>query len=185
FVDIARWFVMQEETRRADIAVTHVEKAASLEVPGITPPFILTARADRIDIHKDGTASIIDYKTGAPPTGKMLEAGLAPQLPLEAALLAAGGFAGLPEAQARDLIYMKLSGGAPAGELRHVSRKTSAMELAQRAMTELAGAIALYDLPQTPYVVRRMAQFENRLGDYDHLARTREWRLLMTEAQET
>ena len=40
----------------------------------------------------DGRLAILDYKTGTPPTQRDVDAGLAPQLPLEAAMAAAGAF---------------------------------------------------------------------------------------------
>ena len=60
-------------------------------------PFTLTARADRIDIGQGGLV-ITDYKTGAGVQNLATRAteGRAPQLPLEAAIAAAGGFAGVP-----------------------------------------------------------------------------------------
>ncbi len=53
-------------------------------IEAIEGPFTIRARADRIDTLADGRLVIIDYKTGAPPTAKQVEAGFAPQLPLEA-----------------------------------------------------------------------------------------------------
>ena len=65
---------------------------------GPAGPFTLTARADRIDVG-DGGLVITDYKTGARAC-KTWRAratqGEAPQLPLEAAIAAAGGFADVP-----------------------------------------------------------------------------------------
>jgi ATP-dependent helicase/nuclease subunit B len=55
-------------------------------------PFTLTARADRIDRHRNGAASIIDYKTGQPPGLSEVQIGFAPQLTLEAAMLQRGAF---------------------------------------------------------------------------------------------
>ena len=56
--------------------------------------FKLTARADRIDVLKGGGAMLIDYKTGAPPGHRARsKVGFAPQLTLEAAMLARGAFA--------------------------------------------------------------------------------------------
>ena len=57
--------------------------------------FELTGVADRIDILKSGGAAILDYKTGRPPSPPHIRELLTPQLPLEAAILAAGGFPGL------------------------------------------------------------------------------------------
>ena len=54
--------------------------------------FRLTGRADRIERYDDGTLEILDYKTGSPPTQKAVDDGLAPQLLLEAAIAAEGGF---------------------------------------------------------------------------------------------
>ncbi len=178
FADIARWMITYEGNTRNEIARIHAEIPARYEMPGIDPPFILTARADRIDVLKSGGARIIDYKTGVPPTAKIVAAGLAPQLPLEAAMLAAGAFENIAPMQVEDLVYLKLSGGNPAGEVRNVSPKSSAMQLAGEAVAEIGKAIMLYDQPATAYVVRRMAQYKNRYGDYDHLARTKEWQLL-------
>ena len=53
--------------------------------------FRLTGRADRIERRRDGGLAILDYKTGTPPSQKEVDAGLAPQLLLEAAMAAAGG----------------------------------------------------------------------------------------------
>ena len=57
--------------------------------------FSLTCRADRIDLMADGSARIVDYKTGGVPSTREVEAGLAPQLTLQAAILARGGFTGM------------------------------------------------------------------------------------------
>lgn len=52
----------------------------------------LIARADRIDYLEDGTAHIIDYKTGAVPSFVDIDRMKAVQLPLEALMLQQGGF---------------------------------------------------------------------------------------------
>ena len=54
--------------------------------------FRLTGVADRIEVNGDGTATVFDYKTGAPPSNKQVLTGFAPQLTLEAAMIAAGAF---------------------------------------------------------------------------------------------
>ncbi len=57
--------------------------------------FTLSATADRIEHHADGSVSLVDYKTGTPPGVNEVRAGFAPQLTLEAAMAARGAF-GLP-----------------------------------------------------------------------------------------
>ena len=54
--------------------------------------FRLIGRADRIERRREGGLAILDYKTGTPPSQKEVDAGLAPQLLLEAAMAAAGAF---------------------------------------------------------------------------------------------
>ncbi len=49
-------------------------------------------RADRIDRLESGALAIIDYKTGTPPTGSMVEKGFALQLGLIGLIARAGGF---------------------------------------------------------------------------------------------
>jgi len=52
-------------------------------------------RADRIDRLADGSLAVVDYKTGAPPTGKMVQNGFALQLGTLALIAADGGFEGI------------------------------------------------------------------------------------------
>src|SRR6185295_75417 len=56
---------------------------------------IVHGRADRIDRLADGGLAIIDYKTGAPPTQKAVDAGFALQLGLLGLIGRAGGFEGV------------------------------------------------------------------------------------------
>jgi ATP-dependent helicase/nuclease subunit B len=52
-------------------------------------------RADRIDRLSDGRLAIVDYKTGLPPSGRMVEKGFSLQLGTLGLIAAAGGFAGI------------------------------------------------------------------------------------------
>ena len=80
--------------------------------------------ADRIELLADGRYAILDFKTGAPPTSKQVQAGLAPQLTLEAAILRHGEFDGIPKAgsaaDVAELVYVRLRGGAIAGEVNEI-----------------------------------------------------------------
>ena len=84
----------------------------------ITPDFMLTARADRIEQRSDGTFAVLDYKTGRPPSQKGGAVGFAPQLTLQATILRHGDFRGRaePAARFRELMYLRLNGGDPGGE---------------------------------------------------------------------
>ncbi len=173
FERIARWFIETERTRRDGLAAIVSEAGGRLELAGPAGAFVLTAKADRIERRRGGGLVIIDYKTGQPPTNPMIESGLAPQLPLEAAIAEAGGFEGVAAAAVEALLYWRLSGGEPAGEER--AAKGDAGELAADAIAGLARLIAEFDDPRTPY--HAMPDPENPLAfnDYAHLARIKEW----------
>jgi len=171
FARAARWFLDYERARRARIARSFVECAGTLAV---TDGFTLTGRADRIDLLRDGTAAILDYKTGGIPSHKQVETLLAPQLPLEAAMLLAGGFADGPAVQSvSELVYVRLTGGVPAGQERAVGVAPDAK--AAEARAKLAARVAQYADPATPYPSRAMPFKKDEERDYDHLARVREW----------
>ena len=97
---------------------------------------------------------------------------LAPQLPLEGAILARGGFDGVPKMDVGELLYVKLSGGARPGEPRELEH---AATLPAAALAKLQSLVALFDDPATPYVPRVHPRTLDQEGDYDHLARVREW----------
>ncbi|MDX9859663.1 MAG: double-strand break repair protein AddB, partial [Rhodospirillales bacterium] len=95
FERLAHWFVDRERRRRAaGHGVLATEARGELALAGPGGSFRLTGRADRIDVTPAGELAIIDYKTGQVPSRKQVECGLAPQLSLEAAMAAAGAFAG-------------------------------------------------------------------------------------------
>jgi len=167
FLGAARGFVEWEQSRRDAIAVSHLEIKGKLKLGD----FELTGVADRIDILKDGTAAILDYKTGAAPTPKQVEQLLSPQLPLEAAMLAQDGF-GIGKFIAEELIYLSLASEAKARTPRPIKE---AVALAAEAIAQLQRRIAWFREEATPYFPRVRPVFSGSVGDYDHLARVREW----------
>ena len=134
---------------------------------------MLTGRADRIDFFADGSAAVVDYKTGSVPTDKQINALLAPQLPLEAAMLMAGGFAGASASRVREFVHIKLSGSDPPGEA--FTAKADATVKAAEAQARLINLIAHYDDERRGYRSREMPERVTDKGDYDHLARVAEW----------
>ena len=173
FERIARWFVETERKRRDELAAIVSEAGGRLELASPAGAFMLTGKADRIERWRGGGLVVIDYKTGQPPTNPMIESGLAPQLPLEAAIAEAGGFEGVPAAAVEALLYWRLSGGEPAGEERTV--KGDAGELAAVAIAGLARLIAEFDDPATPYHAMPDPEHPLAFNDYAHLARIKEW----------
>jgi ATP-dependent helicase/nuclease subunit B len=173
FERIARWFVDVERERRAGLRVTASEVKGSLILDAPAGPFELTAVADRIDTLADGTLAVIDYKTGAPPLKREVAAGFAPQLPLEAAIAEAAGFAGVPRAPVSALEYWRLRGSDPAGE--RISAADDPATLTQEAIEGLTNLIARFDFRETAYESRPRPAVAPRFSDYEHLARVKEW----------
>ena len=178
----AQWFVGEERKRRAGITKSHVEIRGQCGIPGPAGDFILRARADRVDVLREGGGSIVDYKTGNPPNNKQVRALLAPQLPLEGAILAAGGFAEVGALTPNELVYIRFGGGAEPGEIKPVSGDIGA--LVKEAEEKLRERIAKFDSEQTPYLPRVKPFRADQPGDYDHLARVREWSLTGWESEE-
>lgn len=175
---VAHWMAMWESNLRDEITRTHAEIKGELPLAGFTRPMTLSARADRVDERSDGTLAIYDYKTGTPPSRKQVEAGLSPQLPLEAAIASAGGFvldngSPLTARPVSTLSYLHLSGGDPGASEKNVSVDGNAA-----AADILAGLTAMllhYENEGTPFLSRPRVQFQALWSDYDHLARVREW----------
>ncbi|MFN0262314.1 double-strand break repair protein AddB [Tepidamorphus sp. 3E244] len=175
---IADWFVATEAERRASGAKPLIiEQSGYLDFDAPAGPFTLSARADRIDMLDDGSAALIDYKTGAPPTIKQVAAGLSPQLTLEAAIAERGGFANSGALVPGELIYIRLSGAFPAGEIRRVAPtdEGDTQTLADEALAGFKELVARYDDANQPYRPRLSAKLSRAEEPYDHLSRFKEW----------
>src|SRR5690606_13217127 len=88
----AVWLAGWEAERRARGVEIRVEEKVRMTFPAPAGPFILTAKADRIELSSTG-AAVLDFKTGQIPTGKQVKSGISPQLTLTGAILAQEGLA--------------------------------------------------------------------------------------------
>ncbi len=186
FLRVGEWFIDEFRTSREAIAHVLVEADGELNIATPGGAFKLTARADRIDTLKDGTLRIIDYKTGTPPTAKQVFSGLSPQLTLEAAIAQGNGFTEEPR-QVSAITYLRLTGGDPAGEWHprdSLDRKPVDLGTEiDKALTGLKRRVALFDDEAMPYAPMRIPKFRLAYGEYDHLARVREWGLAGENAE--
>jgi ATP-dependent helicase/nuclease subunit B len=151
-----------------------------IDIPLGGANFILTARADRIEQRSDGTYAILDYKTGRLPGHDEVKVGFAPQMTLEAAILRQGGFSGIPRgASVSELIYVGIKGGEPPGEPKVVKLKDSTPDAeADRALEKLVENAKRFLVNGEPYLSLLNPMWRGRrYGDYDHLARVKEWTL--------
>ncbi len=183
FQRVIRWFSEWEAARRGNIA------AIDAEIQGEIPihldndrTFYLSARADRIERHAGGGFVILDYKTGTPPTGKQVRMGLSPQLTLEAAILRGGGFKGIDAGSSvGELAYVRISGNNPPGEHKALELKIRNEttqppdEAADYALTQLEVLIRKFENEAEPYRSLNLPMWTNRYGNYDDLARIKEW----------
>ncbi|MFD1697226.1 double-strand break repair protein AddB [Roseibium aestuarii] len=178
FLRIAEAFIAFEGRRSGRLDKRYLEISGGLELalPGVE--FRLTGRADRIDLLNDGTISVLDYKTGQAPSMKQVETLLAPQLPLEAAMIARGGFDGVPSTlPISELLYVQLKGGSdPLLEVPRTPKDKDLGELADEAYARLEALVAHYANEDNGYLSRARVMMEGNVGGaYDHLARVQEW----------
>lgn len=172
------WIERWERARRAEgwaPKLMETRGVARIETPG--GAFEINARADRIDAGPTG-AAILDYKTGSPPSDKAAAQSLEPQMGVEAAIMALGGYPDMPAEPPVELVYVRVRGGRTPGEDRSLFAKSKDMNVAgytAEALDGLAERIIAFDDPNTAYL-SRVAPFKaNEVLDFDRLARVKEW----------
>jgi ATP-dependent helicase/nuclease subunit B len=176
FLRIAHWFAQWDGERRAGIKALHAEIRGELKFPVGQREFTLSAIADRIEQRKDGSYAILDYKTGAARTEKQVRTGLAPQLTLEAAILRGGGFKPIAAGSVSEIAYVTLKGGEPAGKPNEINFKDGTPDSqADHALAKLKELAACFEDAATPYLSLVHPMWKTHYGDYDHLARVKEW----------
>ncbi len=168
----ARWAVEFETERRAVGARVFTERRGEWTLPD---GFVLEARADRMEV-RDGRLSVIDFKTGAPPSKKQVKTSFAAQLPLTAAIAGAGGFGPDLAVEPEELLYVAVTGREPPARIEDRSGEDGAVQTVEDAVEGLIRRVAQYADPAQPYRSRIAPQFaQARISDYDHLARVAEW----------
>jgi len=163
--------------RRSTITVIAAEIRGEIDIPLAEGTFRLRGIADRIERGPDGSYVIFDYKTGLARTEKQVRMGFAPQLTLEAAILRKGGFKNIPAgASVAEIVYVMLKGGEPPGEYKSIAFKEGTPDSqADRALERLAVVARRFDDESEPYRSLVHPMWTTHYGDYDHLARVKEW----------
>lgn len=176
FERAARWYLNWERERRAGLLHVVVEQRGRLGFDAPGGWFTLTAKADRLEVQPGGEVAICDYKTGLPPTNAQVERGFSPQLTLEAAMALEGGFPGVKATRVSELVYVQL-GGARAGGKAQLVRFADASvgDAVAEALARFKAFVAAYDDPAQPYLSKPHVLLSAHAGDYDHLARVKEW----------
>ena len=167
----AHWFVTGEAERRSRGEPVGLETSGALVLRLPQGPFTLTATADRIDRGHGGGGLIYDYKTGAPPAPKQIEAGFNHQIHVQAAMLAEGGFARLSALEPQAGAYLGLTGAGEGGKSTEIN---DLPEELGRHMSQVRDLLTSFD-NGAPYVSYRRPVSTSFTSDYDHLARKAEW----------
>ena len=133
-----------------------------------------------VAVSEDGSYAILDYKTGAARTEKQVRTGLAPQLTLEAAILRGGNFrdesGAIAPGPVSEIAYVLLKGGADPGVPCPIDFKEGdANSQADHALARLKQLAARFEDASTPYLSLVHPMWKFHYGDYDHLARVKEW----------
>lgn len=173
--EAVEWFAGFDREQRLQ-HVAFLEEKGLMSLDGVDPPFTLTARADRIDV-LGGGAEIVDYKTGQLPSEKQ-DKHFSSQLPLTGAIIEAGGFPAIGPVPVTRYRYIRLTNRAekaddPKNEIGRTGGEASSAIADAKA--KLRAWIAHFDRPDAVYLSQPRPQFVKHEGDFDQLARRREW----------
>jgi ATP-dependent helicase/nuclease subunit B len=178
----AAYFIEEEKKHRPYHSSSHTEVwgLATLKLPA--GKFTLTAKADRINLRRDGTMDIIDYKTGTPSTPRQILIGTKPQLLLEAIIALHGNYKNISARQVNSLISLRLNGGSPAGQYQSIEEGIPLK--AEQFLSKLTKLICAFDDENTPYYFVPNSDYAPQHNEFEHLARVKEW-LAAAETVET
>lgn len=148
-----------------------------LDVPA-SGTLTLSGKADRLERDGDGALTIIDYKSGMPPSPKQVVAGYEPQLTITAAMALRGGFPTLGEVRdIASLAYLPIGNKDVSLKVIKMPDGFTPAALAEMEWARLMQELADYASGARGYT-SRLRPFKGReSGDYDHLARVQEWSL--------
>lgn len=186
FERIAHWYVFDwEAPRGSEVAGRHAEVSGKIELSMPGGNFELRGRADRLDVMHGDTLSILDFKTGTPPSAKQVIPGFAPQLALEGYMAKLGGFDAISRGvEISDMAWVQLSGGREPGKVKSgIERTYAAEDIVELIGKRLLALIVAYDDPSRAYLSRARPMFERFESPYDHLARVKEWSMQEGEAE--
>ena len=135
---------------------------------------VVHGRADRIDRLPEGGIAIIDYKTGAPPTQRAVDAGFALQLGLLGLVGLAGGFAHvIGDPQAFEYWSLARHKGT-FGRLMRPDKNMGPKDFLGHAHKHFAEAARKWLTGSEPFTAKLNPAYAP-YGDYDQLMRLEEW----------
>lgn len=176
FCDMAQRLAEQETQDRPLLTRVFSEVDAEIILALGDHTCTLTTRMDRLELTRDGSWNIIDYKTGAPPERSEVKLGIASQLPLEAMILLQGivpeAIRALPRLHVQKLSYFKLAGAEQDSGEKDISPADDLIDQAQNGVRQLLEAF-MHD--NQPYHATPFPEREKDYAEFDHLIRRMEW----------
>jgi ATP-dependent helicase/nuclease subunit B len=171
------WYLSWERHRRQNTAEVKAEIDGELafDLAG-GGRFTVRGRADRIEVHPDGSFSVLDYKTGSPPSVRQVRSGLAPQLTIQAAMALRGGYGPGLGGSVDDLRYVKL--GREGGEETSAVKgrdPIDAKNLAERDWGQFIKLVDAHVNHGRGFASQLIPRMRKPYDAYDHLARFKEW----------
>jgi ATP-dependent helicase/nuclease subunit B len=162
---IASWVWELDHARTSNVQCNH-EIYGELFLAGIK----VSAIADRIDIDEND-AVVIDFKTGAIPAESKIKEGLFPQLPIEALILAEGGFK-FAQLEGKNIIlkYLQLTGkGEEIGKISQVKYNLSEVK------NNLQSLLHRYFREAQPFFASAEQDDSGKTRKFKQLSRLDEW----------
>ena len=178
WIRAAQSYLKWLQARAPEVIQVETEVEAKIVFDTLAGEVTLGAKADRIEALRDGGIAIVDFKTGQPKGAKQVEAGLEPQLPLEAAIAARVGFGAIAPGPVQELIYYRMSTSAASTARENgqpLRLKAPPGDVAEDILSGLIRLINRYADESTPYLSKPRAEFAWSPSDYDRLARRAEW----------
>lgn len=170
---LARAYWNYERERRAGLQEFKSEIEGRMAVGSGDYHPLITAKADKIELRRDGQLAILDYKTGAIPKNDFFISALKPQLLIEALIAKAGGFPTLPARGTQGYIYVRMSDSKELVEPREYTMPDD--ELMTVHGHGLAAFItAMFDDAAVLHAAPRPFLLPPQ-QDYARLARVAEW----------
>ncbi len=169
------WFAAFHAERLAQGKPVILEQEGAAVFKAAAGPFTLSAKPDRIDLLSGGEAFLFDYKSGTIPSPAQMRT-FRVQLPLTALIAENGGFEALGPVRVAGFHYLKTLGRKADSRANETGAAgPEAQALMRETEDGLIEWINAFDDPSTPYRSQPRPQFTDDFGDYDHLARRREW----------
>jgi ATP-dependent helicase/nuclease subunit B len=170
---LAAAFYDFEREQRKKITASHLERESAWKLNINGRVLTLKARADRLDMLRDGTLEIIDYKTGAVPSKKDVAAALKPQMIVETLMAEAGAFKDMDAKPVSALTYVSV--GENKGEVEASKAGVEPQDIRAVHVPGLSAFLQAFMSAAAVFHAAPRPQLIKPAEDYARLARVSEW----------